>query len=99
MIFFKELGFQFNPQFSDKTTTCIVSSKNIFVMIMNEEKFKGFTKKDIVNTKTSVEAILSLFSKNREEVYQVVNKGIELVDLRLLNLKTMGLCIYGDFKI
>ena len=41
--FFKELGFEFNPQFSDETTSCMIISDNIFAMIMNEERFKGFT--------------------------------------------------------
>ena len=46
--FFKELGFEFNLQFSDETTSRMIISENTFAMIMNEERFKGFTNKEIV---------------------------------------------------
>lgn len=74
--FFKELGFEFNTQFSDETASCMIISENIFAMIMNEERFIGFTKKDIVDTTKSAEVILCLSAKNREQVDEVVNKAL-----------------------
>jgi len=41
--FFTKLGFTFNPQFTDKTATCMIVSSDIFVMLLTEEKFKAFT--------------------------------------------------------
>lgn len=61
--FFKELGSDHNPQFSDETTTCVIISDNIFAMIMNEGKFKGFTKKEIPDTTTASEVIFEFFSR------------------------------------
>jgi len=74
--FFKELGFDFNPQFSDETASCIIMSDNIFAMIMNEERFKGFTKKEIVDTTTSSEVILCFSAESRNQVDEIVNKAL-----------------------
>ena len=74
--FFKNLGFEFNPQFSDETTSCMIISGNIFAMIMTEEKFKGFSKKEIVDTTNSSEVILSFSAESREQVDEIVNKAL-----------------------
>ncbi|MCM3739433.1 VOC family protein [Oceanobacillus luteolus] len=74
--FFKELGFEINPQFSDESTSCIIISENIFAMIMSEERFKEFTKKEIVDTTTSAESIFALSAKSREQVDKIVNKAL-----------------------
>ena len=43
--FFKKLGFEFNPQFTDENATCMVVNDNIFVMLLVEKFFKTFTQK------------------------------------------------------
>ncbi|WP_026585089.1 VOC family protein [Bacillus sp. J33] len=74
--FFKELGFEFNPQFSDETTSCLIISDNIYALIMIEERFKGFSKKEIVDTTTSSEAIFCLSAESRDQVDELVNKAL-----------------------
>ena len=74
--FFKELGFEFNPQFSDETTSCLIIGDNIFAMIMNEERFNGFSKKEIVDTTSSSEVILTFSAKSRDQVDEMVNKAL-----------------------
>lgn len=74
--FFKELGFEFNPQFSDETSSCLIIGDNIFAMIMNEERFKGFTKKEIADTTTSSEVILCFSAESRDQVDEIVNKAL-----------------------
>lgn len=74
--FFKELGFEFNPQFSDENTASMIISDNIFVLIMVEERFKEFTKKEIADTTTSAEAIFCLSAESREQVNEFVNKAL-----------------------
>ena len=34
MSFFKELGFQFNPQFTDDTAACMVIEDDIYAMLL-----------------------------------------------------------------
>lgn len=43
--FFTQLGYSFNPQFTDETATCLIVSDTIFVMLLTEAKFKTFTPK------------------------------------------------------
>ncbi|MGE6260101.1 VOC family protein [Heyndrickxia sporothermodurans] len=74
--FFKMLGFEFNLQFSDETTSCMIISDNIFAMIMMEERFKGFSKKEMVDTTTLSEIILTLSAESRDQVDELVNKAL-----------------------
>lgn len=41
--FFTKLGFEFNPQFTDETATCMIVDEDIFVMLLTHDKFKTFT--------------------------------------------------------
>ncbi len=45
--FFSQLGYTFNPNFSDDKATCMIITEDIFVMLLQEEFFKGFTNKEI----------------------------------------------------
>lgn len=75
--FFTKLGFTFNPQFTNKNATCMIISKDIFVMLLVEEFFKTFTKKEICNTSKNIEAIIALSAESRENVDEMINKAIE----------------------
>ncbi|MED4888407.1 VOC family protein [Lysinibacillus fusiformis] len=74
--FFQELGFEFNQQFSDETTSSMIISESIFALLMVEDRFKGFSNKEITDTSVSAEAILCLSAENREQVDQLVNKAL-----------------------
>lgn len=74
--FFTKLGFTFNPQFTDENATCMIV-EDIFVMLLVEKFFKGFTKKEICDTSTSTEAILAFSVESREQVDQMMNKVID----------------------
>lgn len=74
--FFKELGFDMNPQFSDDQASCIILGENIFAMIMTEERFKEFTKKEVVDTEKEAEAIFCFTVDSRDEVDEIVNKAL-----------------------
>ncbi len=74
--FFKELGFEFNPQFTTGDTASMIISDNIFALIMLEDRFKEFSKKEIVDTTTSAEAIFCLSAESRDQVGGLVNKAL-----------------------
>jgi uncharacterized protein len=74
--FFKDLGFEFNPQFSDENTSSMIISDNIFALLMVEERFKEFSKKEIADTTSSAEAIFCLSAESREQVDEFVNKAL-----------------------
>ena len=75
--FFTRLGYTFNPQFTDETATCMIVSEDIFIMLLTEEKFKMFTKKEIADATKSTEAIICLSADSREKVDEMINKALE----------------------
>jgi predicted lactoylglutathione lyase len=73
--FFTELGFSFDPRFTDEQATCMIISDEAFVMLLVEERFKDFTKKDLCDPRAHTETILALSAESREEVDELVHKA------------------------
>jgi len=73
--FFTQLGFAFNPQFSDDKAKCLVIADNIFAMLLKEEFFKTFTKKEICDAQKYTEVLISIDAASREEVKELVSKA------------------------
>ncbi len=74
--FFTQLGFTFNPQFTDENATCMIMGENIFAMLMVENRFKDFTKKEIVDAARQVEVLNALSVGSREEVDSFLEKAL-----------------------
>ncbi|MBW4580262.1 MAG: VOC family protein [Tildeniella nuda ZEHNDER 1965/U140] len=74
--FFTQLGFTFNPQFTDENATCMIVDETIFVMLLVEQYFKTFTPKEICDTTKSAEVLVALSFESREEVDAIVAKAI-----------------------
>ncbi|WP_371018039.1 VOC family protein [Pseudalkalibacillus sp. JSM 102089] len=74
--FFSEIGFEFNPQFTDENATCMVINENTFVMLLVEEFFKTFTKKNLTNARESTEVIMALSAESNDEVDQMVSRAL-----------------------
>lgn len=75
--FFTKLGFRFNPRFTDENGTCMIISKDIFVMLLDEKFFKTFTKKEITDAKKSTEVILALSAEDRKAVDDLIRKVVK----------------------
>lgn len=66
--FYRQLGFSFNPQFTDETATCMIIADDIFAMLLTHEKFAMFTSKPIADAKVTTEVLTALALDSREEV-------------------------------
>jgi uncharacterized protein len=75
--FFTQLGFSFDPRFTDETATCMIVSDQAFVMLLVEDRFKDFTKKELADATAQTEAIVALSAESREEVDQLVDRALE----------------------
>ena len=73
--FFTQLGYTFNPQFTDENATCMIVSDTIYVMLLVEPFFKSFIKKEIADASKSTEAIICLSAETREQVDEMVSKA------------------------
>ncbi|WP_215226848.1 VOC family protein [Echinicola shivajiensis] len=76
MDFYTALGFTNNPQFSDETAKCMVWSENIFVMLLNHEKFASFATKPIADTKSKLAGLFSLAVDSLDEVNSILENGL-----------------------
>ena len=77
MEFFRGLGFDFNPKFTDEKAGCMVVSDEASVMLLSEPFFRGFTRREPADTKTVTEAMLALSCRSRAEVDALVRKAID----------------------
>lgn len=75
--FFTALGYKFNPQFTDENATCMIVIEDIFVMLLVEEYFKTFTKKEIVDARKSTEVLVCFSAESREAVDEMVSKAVK----------------------
>src|ERR1700733_12586459 len=74
--FFEKLGYTFNPQFTNESGACMVISEDIFAMLLTEEFFQTFTKKEIVDATKATEVLMCLSAESREAVDKIVHKAV-----------------------
>lgn len=76
MDFFISIGFSFNQQFANHEAACMIISENIYAMLLTEERFKDFTKKEISDAHKSTEVLLALDFDSREAVDEIVQEAV-----------------------
>ena len=63
--FFTALGYTFNKQFTDENATCMIIGEDIFVMLLVEEYFRTFIKKEIADASKTTEVLICLSADSR----------------------------------
>jgi hypothetical protein len=66
--FFRALGFDFDPKFTDDSCACMVVSDQAYVMLLARARFADFTSKPVADAHTATEAILCLSAESRDDV-------------------------------
>lgn len=74
--FYRALGFEFNPQFTNEQGACMVVSEHAYVMLLVEPFFQGFTRKKIADARTTCEALVAINCESRAEVDEMVRKAV-----------------------
>lgn len=92
--FFTTLGFSFNPQFTDEHATCMIIGDNIFVMLVTEQRFKDFTKKEICNAHKNTEVLIAIDADSREKVDEMVKTAVDAGGSIYMDLQDHG-WMYG----
>ena len=95
--FFSALGFGFNEQFSDAQGLCMVVSESIFVMLLEEAKFKGFINGEIADAATT-EVLTCLSCESREEVDDLLAKAKAAGATEWKPNSDMGFMYHGSFR-
>src|SRR4051794_34490602 len=66
--FFAQLGFSFNPMFSDETAACMLVGEHAFVMLLSRERFADFAKLPIGDPTAHTLALYSFSVASRDQV-------------------------------
>jgi predicted lactoylglutathione lyase len=98
MDFFAQLGFEFNPKFTDETAASMVVSHDIFVMLLTEAKFKEFTPKRICDATKSTEVLVSLSRESRAAVDELVRKAVAAGGTTYAESKDYGFMYQHGFQ-
>lgn len=75
LAFFRTLGFEFNPRFTDEQAACMIINGDAYVMLLSEAYFSTFTKKQLCNTQTHTEGLFALSCSRRDDVKVFVEKA------------------------
>jgi uncharacterized protein len=76
MDFFSQLGFHYNPKFTDDKAACMILNQDAYVMLLAEPFFKTFTKNQICDSESQTEGLYAISCSSRAEVDEMVNKAI-----------------------
>jgi len=74
--FFRSLGYDFDPKFTDESAACMIVSGDIYVMLLTVEMFRTFTPNDICDATKYTEVLLSLSCESRQGVDDLVRKAV-----------------------
>jgi predicted lactoylglutathione lyase len=95
--FFTQLGFKFNPQFTDEESTCMIVNETIYVMLLEHKKFQGFISKPIAD-KATTEAILAFSLGSADEVREMTQKALALGAKKLNEPEDLGFMFSWGFE-
>ena len=95
--FFTELGFTFNAQFTDETSTCMIVNDKVYVMLVEHAKFSAFIDKPIAPS-TSTEAIFSFSCDSKEDVIAMASKAHALGARKVNEAEDMGFMFSWGFE-
>lgn len=74
--FFTDLGFAFDAGFTDDSSTCMIVGKDAFVMLLEHDRFSGFTAKPTADARTHTGAILAVSVDSREAVDELADRAL-----------------------
>ena len=73
--FWRELGFDFNPQFTNDDAACLVLGTSFYAMLLTPGFFAGFTGKPVADARSATEVITALQLPSREAVDAMIEKA------------------------
>lgn len=76
--FFEQLGYSFDPQFSDENAACLIISDTIYCMLLTTGHMERFIPKDrsIADATKTTETLLALSCDSKDAVKTIYDKAI-----------------------
>lgn len=95
--FFGALGFTFNEQFTDESSTCMIISDTNYAMLVERAKFGAFIDKPIAPS-TTTEVIIALSCDSRDEVNRISEKAFEMGARKINEPEDIGFMYSWGFE-
>jgi predicted lactoylglutathione lyase len=95
--FFKTLGFEFDPKFTDENATCMLVGEDAYVMLLTEPFFRKFTRKEPCDTRAQTEALCAFSCESRAEVDDLVKKALAAGGKQALEPQDQGFMYSRSF--
>jgi len=96
--FFTALGFTFNRQFQDETTRALKLSDHNGAMLLEHDRFKGFTSREIADTTRTTEVLLAISLDSREAVDKMLAAAYAAGGKEHRPVNDMGFMYGGAFE-
>lgn len=96
MAFFSQLGFTFNPTFTNDEAACMVVGGNAYFMLLRHDRFADFALRPIADPTSATEALYALMVGSREEVDRIADTALasggspakDAVDMGFMYMRT-----------
>jgi hypothetical protein len=75
--FFVRLGFEIDPKFSGESTASLPLSADASVMLVTEEMFEKLGGRKVCDTRTHLQALVTVSCESRAEVDRLVQLAVE----------------------
>ncbi len=95
MAFYAGLGFKFNETFSDDSGAYVEIESNIALMLLTEDRFRGFIKDDIADTARVREALICLSAESRDAVSAMKTRALKHGGADYMPEQVHGDAMYG----
>lgn len=74
--FFEQMGYSFDPRFSNDQAGGLILGENLFAMLLEEPMFRGFSGRGLADPKSTAQVMVALACASRDEVDELVAKAI-----------------------
>jgi uncharacterized protein len=74
--FFEALGFAFNRQLTDASSTCMLVGTDVFFMLVSTERFAGFSRRPLGDVRRTTSALYAIGVESREAVWATVTRAL-----------------------
>lgn len=95
--FFRALGFDFDARFTNDKGACMVLSDTSYAMLLVDDFFRGFTKKQPCDTATHAELLMAFSCGSRTEVDAVHDKALAAGATPAMPTQDMGFMYLKTF--
>ncbi|WP_078293065.1 glyoxalase [Mycobacterium sp. D16R24] len=96
--FFDHLGFSFNDQFCDENTLCMAVNEQSWVMMLEEDRFRGFIADDIADTSKNREVLLCVSADSRDGVDELIDAALAAGGVDWMPAQELGFMYGRSFR-